>query len=164
MLEGNVNEKSAFNNGMCGPFGADTEDCTRHVMPELYHAQVTRAQGIFSIRATYISYGLEYIANNITTPTTVLQYPTMKQFKRELRKGYDYVGISFVIATFGKLQKMCRLVREVSPGSKIILGGYGTMLPECDQYGDYICREEGVGFMRRLLGDSPGMTNQKGMW
>ena len=138
---------------VCGPFGADTEDCTRHVMPELYHAQVTRAQGIFSIRATYISYGLEYIANNITTPTTVLQYPTMKQFKRELRKGYDYVGISFVIATFGKLQKMCRMVRDVSPGSKIILGGYGTMLPECDQYGDYICREEGVGFMRRLLGE-----------
>ena len=139
---------------VCGPFGADTEDCTRHVMPELYHAQVTRAQGIFSIRATYISYGLEYIANNITTPTTVLQYPTMKQFKRELRKGYDYVGISFVIATFGKLQKMCRMVREVSPGSKIILGGYGTMLPECDLYGDYICREEGVGFMRRLLGEA----------
>ena len=138
---------------VCGPFGADTEDCTRHVMPELYHAQVTRAQGIFSIRATYISYGLEYIANNITTPTTVLQYPTMKQFKRELRKGYDYVGISFVIATFGKLQKMCRMVRDVSPGSKIILGGYGTMLPECDEYGDYICREEGVGFMRRLLGE-----------
>src|SRR5512137_1149994 len=110
---------------VCGPFGIDTDDCTRHVMPELFHAQVTRAQGIFSIRATYISYGLEYIANNITTPTTVLQYPTMKQFKHELRKGYDYVGISFVIATFGKLQKMCRMVREVSPDSKIILGGYG---------------------------------------
>ena len=46
---------------------------------------------------------------------------------------------------------MCRLVKERSPGSKIILGGYGTMLPECDQYGDYVCREEGVSFMRRLL-------------
>ncbi|MEE8382964.1 MAG: radical SAM protein [Thermodesulfobacteriota bacterium] len=138
---------------VCGPFGADTDDCTRHVMPELFHAQVTRAQGIFSLRSTYISYGLEYIAKNITTPATVLQYPTMKQFKRELNKGYDYVGISFVIATFGKLKKMCKMVKEVSPASKIILGGYGTMLPECDQYGDYICREEGVDFMRRLLGE-----------
>ncbi|MBW2184234.1 MAG: radical SAM protein, partial [Deltaproteobacteria bacterium] len=117
---------------VCGPFGADTDDCTRHVMPELFHAQVTRAQGIFSLRSTYISYGLEYIAKNITTPATVLQYPTMKQFKRELNKGYDYVGISFVIATFGKLKKMCKMVKEVSPASKIILGGYGTMLPECD--------------------------------
>ena len=86
---------------VCGPFGGDTDDCTRHVMPELFHAQVTRAQGIFSLRSTYISYGLEYIANNIITPATVMQYPTMKQFERELRKGYDYVGISFVIATFG---------------------------------------------------------------
>ncbi|MFC1585491.1 B12-binding domain-containing radical SAM protein [Fibrobacterota bacterium] len=136
---------------VCGPFGADTDDCTRHVMPELFHAQVTRAQGIFSLRSTYISYGLEYIAKNIKTPATVLQYPSMKQFKRELKKDYDYVGISFVIATFGKLKKMSAAVREVSPGSTIILGGYGTMLPECDQYGDLVCREEGVGFMRRLL-------------
>jgi anti-anti-sigma regulatory factor len=139
---------------VCGPFGADTDDCTRHVMPELFHAQVTRAQGVFSIRSTYISYGLEYIAENITTPATVLQYPTMSQFKRELKKGYEYVGISFVIATFDKLKKMCSLVREVSPGSKIVLGGYGTMLPECDQYGDYVCREEGVDFMRQLLGET----------
>jgi haloalkane dehalogenase len=141
---------------VCGPFGADTDDCTRHVMPELFHAQVTRAQGIFSLRSTYISYGLEYIAENITTPAVVLQYPTMKQFAHELEKGYDYVGISFVIATFGKLKKMCALAREVSPGSKIILGGYGTMLPECDQYGDHVCRGEGVGFMRRLLGEVHG--------
>jgi hypothetical protein len=138
---------------VCGPFGADTDDCTRHTMPELFHAQVTRAQGIFSLRSTYISYGLEFIAENITAPATVLQYPTMNQFKSELKKGYDYVGISFVIATFGKLKKMCKIVKEVSPDSKIILGGYGTMLPECDQYGDYVCREEGVGFMRRLLGE-----------
>ena len=138
---------------VCGPFGADTDDCTRHVMPELFHAQVTRAQGIFSLRSTYISYGLEYIAENITTPATVLQYPTMKQFAHELEKGYDYVGISFVIATFGKLKKMCAVARKVSPDTKIILGGYGTMLPECDQYGDHVCRGEGVGFMRRLLGE-----------
>ncbi|MGA1796238.1 MAG: B12-binding domain-containing radical SAM protein [bacterium] len=138
---------------VCGPFGADTDDCTRHVMPELFHAQVTRAQGIFSIRSTYIAYGLEYIAENITTPATVLQYPTMSRFKNELKKGYDYVGISFVIATFDKMKKMSRMIREVSPGARIILGGYGTMLPECDQYGDYVCREEGVDFMRRLLGE-----------
>ncbi len=139
---------------VCGPFGADTDDCTRHVMPELFHAQVTRAQGVFSLRSTYISYGLEYIANNITTPSMVMQYPTMNQFKRELKNGYDYVGISFVIATFGKLKKMSEMVRDVSPDSKIILGGYGTVLPECERYGDYVCREEGVGFMRQLLGEA----------
>jgi hypothetical protein len=74
----------------------------------------------------------------------------MKQFEKELKKSYDYVGISFVIATSGKMEKMCRLVREISPESKIILGGYGTMLPECESLADYVCTEEGVGFMRRF--------------
>ena len=138
---------------VCGPFGVNTDDCTEHIMPELFHAQVTRSQGIFSLRSTYISYGLEYIAKNIKTPTTVLQYPTMKEFTRELKKGYDYVGISFVIATFEKLKRMVQKVREVAPQAKIILGGYGTVLPECEAYADYICREEGVAFMRRLLAE-----------
>ena len=138
---------------MCGPFGINTDDCTEHIMPELFHAQVTRSQKIFSIRSTYISYGLEYIAKNIKTPTTVLQYPAMKEFTRELKKGYDYVGISFVIATFEKVKKMVQQVRDVAPDAKIILGGYGTVLPECEAYADHICREEGVGFMRRLLSE-----------
>ena len=138
---------------VCGPFGINTDDCTEHIMPELFHAQVTRSQKIFSIRSTYISYGLEYIAKNIKTPTTVLQYPTMKEFTRELKKGYDYVGISFVIATFEKVKKMVQQVRDVAPDAKIILGGYGTVLPECEAYADHICREEGVGFMRRLLSE-----------
>jgi radical SAM superfamily enzyme YgiQ (UPF0313 family)/anti-anti-sigma regulatory factor len=136
---------------VCGPFGVNTDDCTEHVMPELFHAQVTRSQGIFSIRSTYISYGLEYIAKNIKTPTAVLQYPTMKQFIREIKKGYDYVGISFVIATFEKAKKMVRAVKRYAPQTKIILGGYGTVLPECAAYADHVCREEGVAFMRRLL-------------
>jgi len=140
---------------VCGPFGVNTDDCTEHVMPELFHAQVTRSQGIFSIRSTYVSYGLEYIAKNIKTPTTVLQYPTMKQFISEVKKGYAYVGISFVIATFEKVKKMVKAVREAAPQAKIVLGGYGTVLPECEAYGDYICREEGVAFMQRLLQETP---------
>jgi hypothetical protein len=47
------------------------------------------------------------------------------------------------------------LVRRHSPRSKIVLGGYGTVAPDemLRPYGDHICREEGVGFMRRLLGE-----------
>ena len=46
-------------------------------------------------------------------------------------------------------------MRKYAPASKIILGGYGTVLDDetLMQYGDYICREEGVQFMRRLLGE-----------
>jgi len=141
---------------VCGPFGVNTHDCTEHIQTELFHAQVTRAQGIFSPRVKYISYGLEYIAKNLQAPVTVLQYPTMRQFRRELKKGYDYVGINFVIATFEKMRAMQSAVREISPASEIVLGGYGTMLPECEPYGDHICREEGVAFFRRLLGEPEG--------
>ena len=36
-----------------------------------------------------------------------------------------------------------------------MLGGYGTVLKDevLEPYGDYICREEGVAFLRRLLGE-----------
>ena len=131
------------------PFGVENE----HVLAELFHAQVTRSQGIFSFRSVYSGWGLEFIANNLKSPTKVLHYPTEKEFLRELRNGYDYVGINFVIVTWHKAKRLIEMVRRESPGSKIILGGYGTVLSEVDAYADYVCREEGLGFMQRLLGE-----------
>jgi haloalkane dehalogenase len=119
----------------------------------MYHAQVTRAQGVFSIRSVCNGWGLQFIAANLGVPTTVLHYPTRRRFIRELRKGYDFVGISFVMCTFPKAIEMCRWVREEAPDAKLVLGGYGTVLSECDQYADYVCREEGVNFFKRLLGE-----------
>jgi hypothetical protein len=85
----------------------------------------------------------------------VLHYPSRRELIRELKKGYDFVGISFILATFHRAKQTVSLIRKYSPGSKIILGGYGTVLSDetLKQYGDYICREEGVRFMRRLLGE-----------
>jgi radical SAM superfamily enzyme YgiQ (UPF0313 family) len=85
----------------------------------------------------------------------VLHYPSRRELIRELKKGYDFVGISFILATFHRAKEAVGLIRKYSPESKIILGGYGTVLDDetLKQYGDHICREEGVGFMRRLLGE-----------
>jgi len=85
----------------------------------------------------------------------VLQYPSKREFIKELKKGYDYVGISFLMAIFHKVKDMAALVRKYAPNTKIILGGYGTILTdeELQPYSDFICREEGVAFMRRLLGE-----------
>jgi hypothetical protein len=121
----------------------------------MYHAQVTRSQGIFSIRSVCTGWGVEFIAANLHAPTTVLHYPTLQRLRRELRKGYDYIGVSFVICTFPKTKELCRLVRQEAPNTKIVLGGYGTVLPECDKYADHVCREEGVGFFKRLLNEPP---------
>ena len=134
--------------------GPDHGDATS-VGYELLYRQVTRAQGIFSPRTVNVQFSLDYIAENLDAPTVVLQYPSKSELIKELKKGYDYVGISFLMAIFHKVKDMVALIREHSPKTKIILGGYGTILSdeELTPYSDYICREEGVAFMRRLLAE-----------
>jgi len=54
------------------------------------------------------------------------------------------------------MKELVGLIGQYSPQSKIVLGGYGTVLKDevLKPYADYICREEGVAFFRRLL-DEP---------
>lgn len=122
---------------------------------ELLYRQVTRAQGIFSPRTVNVHFSLEYIAENLDAPTVVLQYPSRRELIKELKKGYDYVGISFLMAVMHKMKEVVALVRQYAPQSKIVLGGYGTILKDSElkPYADYICREEGVAYFRRLLGE-----------
>ena len=116
---------------------------------------MTRVQGVFSPRTVNVQFGLDYIAENLDAPTVVLQYPSRAEFLRELKKGYDYVGISFIMAVIHKMKEMVALIREHAPNTKIVLGGYGTVLKDdvLKPYADYICREEGVAWFRRLLGE-----------
>ncbi len=123
---------------------------------ELLHEQVTRAQGLFSPRSHHTQFSLDYIAENLEAPAVVLQYPSRSELVRELKRGYDVVGVCFVLATYHRMKEVVALVRKYSPQSKIVLGGYGTVAPDemLLPYGDHICREEGVAFMRRLLGEA----------
>jgi len=140
---------------VCRPFGGPGEGDS--VGAELFHAQVTRAQGIFSLRQVIRCWAIDYLAANIEPPCVVLHYPSEREFVRELKaKKYDFVGINFVVATVHKVRRMVKLIRLHAPGTEIILGGYGTVLPDelLRPLADHICREEGIGFMRRLLGES----------
>ena len=139
---------------VCRPLGPKYGDAPS-VGYELLYGQVTRAQGLFSPRTVNIHYSLEYIAENLDAPTVVLQYPSERELIRELKKGYDYVGVSFLLAVMHKMKEAVALIRRYAPNSKIVLGGYGTVLKDeaLKPYGDYFCREEGVGFFRRLLGE-----------
>lgn len=148
-------EKRILLTTVCRPFGGNGEGDS--VGAELFHAQVTRQQGIFSYRQVIRCWGLDYIAENIEAPSVVLHYPSEREFIREIRKRrYEYIGINFVVATFHKLKRMFPLIRKYAPGAKIILGGYGTVLSDEEllPYGDIICREEGIGFMRKLLDEN----------
>ncbi len=139
---------------VCRPLGVRHGD-SPSVGYELLHEQVTRAQGLFSPRSHHTQFSLEYIAENLEAPAVVLQYPSHRELVRELKRGYDVVGVSFVLATYHRMKEVVALVRKYSPQSKIVLGGYGTVAPDemLRPYGDHICREEGVGFMRGLLGE-----------
>ena len=139
---------------VCRPMGPKYGDAPT-VGYELLYRQVMRAQGIFSPRTVNIHFGLEYIAENLDVPTVVLQYPSKRELIRELKKGYDYVGVSFLMAVMHKMKETVALIRKYAPNSKIVLGGYGTVLKDevLKPYADHICREEGVAFFRRLLGE-----------
>jgi radical SAM superfamily enzyme YgiQ (UPF0313 family) len=146
--------KKVLLTSVCRPLGEAYGDAPS-VGYELLYGQVTRAQGMFSPRSLHTQFSLDYIAVNLDAPTVVLQYPSRAELIRELKKGYDYVGISFILATFHIMEEMVALVREHAPHSEIILGSHGTVLDDetLKPYGDHFCREEGVAFMRRLLGE-----------
>ncbi len=136
-----------------GPYGVDDQYGRRLNVMELFHNQVTREQGIFSLRMNHPSFGLYMIAENLETPTVVLDFPNFDSFKKELKNEYDYVGISFITANINKARAMAEYIRKHHPKTKIVLGGHGTGL---DKIGniipcDYICKGEGIQFFRSLL-------------
>jgi len=140
-----------------GPYARDDEFGSRSINPmELYHNQVTREQGSYSLRMFHRSWGLMMIQRNISAPSTLLDFPTMDRFERELTSTeYDIVGISGIISNFGKVREMCRRVRQVSPKSTIIVGGHVAAIPSLDKLidADHIVRGEGIAWMRRYLGE-----------
>jgi radical SAM superfamily enzyme YgiQ (UPF0313 family) len=98
------------------------------------------------------------IQQNISAPCTLLDFPTRKRFQRELtREHYDVVGISSIITNLGKVRKMCRMVRQWSPGSVIVVGGHVAAIPGIEHLvdADHIVRGEGIRWMRQYLGEDP---------
>ncbi len=140
-----------------GPYAQDDEFGSRSINPmELYHNQVTRAQGSFSLRMFHRSWGIMLIQKNISAPCTLLDFPTRKDFARELTANqYDVVGISSIIVNVGKVREMCRMIRKLSPKSTIIVGGHVAAIPGVEKLidADHIVKGEGVAWMRRYLGE-----------
>lgn len=141
------------------PFAIDDEFGSRAINPaELYHNQVTRAQGPFSLRMFHRTWSLMLLQENISAPSTVLDFPTRDEFIDELRDGdYDVVGLSGIISNVGKISEMCRLVRLHSPRSIVVVGGHVTAIPNIERMidADHIVKGEGVSWLREYLGEDP---------
>ena len=123
---------------------------------ELYHNQVTRVQGPFSLRMFHRSWGLMFIQANIDAPCTLLDFPSRDRFIEEIRDhDYDVVGISSIIPNVLKVQEMCRLVRHHLPDATIVVGGHVANAPDLNRRidTDHIVRGEGVRWFRGFLGE-----------
>ncbi len=143
--------------GVFGPFGVDDEFGRKENIMELFHNQVTKGQGAASFRFHHRSFGLYFLAENIDADVTVLDFPSRKRFARELRRGYDMVGISFITPNFVKAREMARLVREISPETEIVLGGHGAAIEGVEELidCDHVVKGEGIRWLRRHLGQNP---------
>jgi radical SAM superfamily enzyme YgiQ (UPF0313 family) len=142
------------------PFGIDDNYGRKENRMESFHNQITRGQGIASLRTHHRSFGLYLIAANIDADVNVLDFPTLKRFIREVRKGYDAIGISFVVPNYHRTKEMCRIIRKIAPDTDIIIGGHGTgidglkKLIDCD----YIVKGEGIQWMRQYLQQEASST------
>lgn len=140
-----------------GPYGQDDEYGSRRLNPmELYHNQVTRTQGAFSLRMFHRNWGLMMIQSNISAPCTLLDFPTLDRFVEELRtQRYDVIGISSIIPNQKKVKKMCELIRQYQPEAEIVVGGHIANVPDLAERidADHIVRGEGVRWFRRYLGE-----------
>jgi hypothetical protein len=142
-----------------GPYAQDDEYGSRLKNPmELYHNQVTRVQGPFSLRLFHRSWGLMLIQANLDAPCTLLDYPSLDRFLEEIRRRpYDIVGISGIVPNFLKVKKMCELVRQHLPRATVVVGGHVANIPDLAERidADHVVRGEGVNWFRTFLGEDP---------
>jgi radical SAM superfamily enzyme YgiQ (UPF0313 family) len=140
-----------------GPYARDDEYGSRAINPmELYHNQVTRAQGAFSLRMFHRSWGLMLIQANLEAPCMLLDFPSRERFCEELeRVPYDVVGISAILPNVGKVKAMCELVRRHRPNATIVVGGHVANKPGLRELvdADHVVQGEGVRWFRGFLGE-----------
>lgn len=147
-----------------GPYAQDDTYGSRKINPmELYHNQVTRTQGVFSLRMFHRSFGLMMIQANLENPTTLIDFPDQERFIEEITNhAYDIVGISSIIPNVGKVKRMCELIRYHRPDATIIVGGHIANLGGVEDLidADYIVKGDGVAWLRKYLGQDAGAPIQ----
>ena len=135
-----------------GPYAQDDEFGSRFINPmELYHNQVMRTQGVFSLRMFHRSWGLMLIQAHIEAPAALLDFPSLDRFVEEIdRHDYDIVGISAIWPNLDKVAKMCALLREHLPQATIVVGGQVANLPGLRERidADHVVRGDGVAWFR----------------
>jgi hypothetical protein len=121
----------------------------------------TKGDDLFTIVSHTHCFANHILAQNVETPSVLLEYPRWDDFTREVDKGYPIVGISAYPVHLDRVMEMARYVRQRSPASKLLLGSYAGQAFRATydrdtqrQYFDHVVHGEGVRFLRRMLGES----------
>ena len=130
---------------------------------DYFYYRNTLKQGPFQLRIFQSWHALHFIARNLPVESTVLENPTQRSFKSEVRKGnYQIVAISFNFLLSDKVLEMAEWLKTEFPHITIVVGGYGTALFKEDfplgeklkKTVDHICCGEGVEFFRNFLAEN----------
>jgi len=122
---------------------------------DYFSNRLTREPGFYSLHDDHPTVAPHLIAANVDADVTVLETPTIEEFKAELGKGYDVVCITFLTLHFTKLVHMIAWARKLAPDTKVVIGGFGTALFDLDRLDvDGVCQAEGIGYMRDFLGQA----------
>ncbi len=142
-----------------GPYAQDDEYGSRKINPmELYQNQVTRVQGAYSLRMFHRSFALLMIQTNIDAPCTVLDFPSLNRFTREMKnQSYDIIGISSIGPNIEKVRAMCHLIRAYQPTAMVLVGGHIASIENLDKMidADRIIKGDGIQWFRKFLGQDP---------
>jgi hypothetical protein len=138
-----------------------------------YGMRFTKHQGLFQVPIEYpFHLGVHFIARNLDAEVTVLDAPPPAQLAIELARRPALVGISFPVVLIPRALEAARLVRQLAPRARIVLGGHGVVclapalpavetapgspaaaqLAELGALADEICLGEGIAFVRGLIG------------
>ncbi|MBI4957826.1 MAG: hypothetical protein HY908_37825 [Myxococcales bacterium] len=120
----------------------------------------TKGDDLFTIISHTHCFANHILAQNVSWPSVVLEYPRWEDFTAEVAKGYPYLGISAYPPHLETVLKMCEHTRKTAPGTKILLGSYAAQAFQAtydkatqQKYVDHLVIGEGVQYLRKLLGD-----------
>ena len=124
---------------------------------ELYHNQVTRTQGPFSLRMFHRSLGPDADPGEHRGPLHAVGLSHARPLHRgdSRQRSTTSSASASIIPNVFKVKKMCELIRQHQPKATIVVGGHIANVPDLARWvdADHIVQGEGVRWFRRFLGE-----------
>jgi len=102
-----------------------------------------------------------FIASNLETPTDIIHgfihaEEVINALKKALNEGFPYthVGFSIYVAAYSKFVECANAVKNFDENIITIAGNAGALFPGTEKYVDYVCKGDGIPFLRKLLGEN----------